>query len=41
MSRRRIGPPLLAALTGHVVIDLAGLAELRTHSGITYEGLCW
>ena len=32
---------LLASLTGHVVIDLAGLADLRTHSGITYEGLCW
>jgi GDP-mannose 6-dehydrogenase len=32
---------LLAALSGHVVIDLTGLAELRSHPGITYEGLCW
>ena len=32
---------LLASLTDHVVIDLVGLADLRTHSGITYEGLCW
>jgi GDP-mannose 6-dehydrogenase len=34
-------PALLAALTGQVVIDLAGWADLRAHSGITYEGLCW
>jgi GDP-mannose 6-dehydrogenase len=32
---------LLASLAGHVVIDLAGLAGLSTHPGITYEGLCW
>lgn len=32
---------LIAALAGHVVIDLAGFSELRTHAGITYEGLCW
>jgi GDP-mannose 6-dehydrogenase len=32
---------LLAALSGHVVIDLTGLAELRSHPGIAYEGLCW
>ncbi len=32
---------LLAGLSGHVVIDLAGLEPLRTHRGITYEGLCW
>ena len=32
---------LLAALAGHVVIDLAGLAELRALAGIEYEGLCW
>ena len=32
---------LLTALVGHVVIDLAGLAELRSHPGITYQGLCW
>ena len=34
-------PALLASLAGHVVIDLAGLAGLSTHPGITYEGLCW
>jgi len=34
-------PALLAALAGHTVIDLAGLAELRGHPGISYEGLCW
>lgn len=34
-------PALLAALSGHVVIDLAGLADIRQHAGITYEGLCW
>src|SRR5450432_1635592 len=32
---------LLASLRDHVVIDLAGLAGLRGHPGITYEGLCW
>lgn len=32
---------LLAALKDHVVLDLAGLADLRSHSGIAYEGLCW
>lgn len=32
---------LLASLAGHVVIDLAGLGDLRAHPGITYEGLCW
>jgi GDP-mannose 6-dehydrogenase len=32
---------LLAALAGQVVIDLAGWADLRAHSGISYEGLCW
>jgi GDP-mannose 6-dehydrogenase len=32
---------LLASLAGHVVIDLVGLADLRAHPGITYEGLCW
>jgi GDP-mannose 6-dehydrogenase len=32
---------LLAALAGHTVIDLAGLAELRGFPGISYEGLCW
>ena len=34
-------PALLAALAGHTVIDLAGLADLRSHPGISYEGLCW
>jgi GDP-mannose 6-dehydrogenase len=34
-------PALLAALSGHVVIDLAGLADLRNHTGISYQGLCW
>ena len=23
------------------VLDLAGLAELRGHPGIAYQGLCW
>jgi GDP-mannose 6-dehydrogenase len=34
-------PALLASLAGHVVIDLVGLADLRAHPGISYEGLCW
>ncbi len=34
-------PALLSALSCHVVIDLTGLAELRSHPGITYHGLCW
>ncbi len=34
-------PELLAALTDHIVIDLAGIAALRTVPGISYEGLCW
>jgi GDP-mannose 6-dehydrogenase len=34
-------PALLAALAGHVVIDLAGWAELRDHPGIAYHGLHW
>jgi GDP-mannose 6-dehydrogenase len=32
---------LLAGLDGHVVIDLADIAALRTQAGITYQGLCW
>jgi len=32
---------LLAGLSGHIVIDLAGMDALRTLPGITYEGLCW
>jgi hypothetical protein len=34
-------PSLLAGLAGHIVIDLTGMAALRTLPGITYEGLCW
>jgi GDP-mannose 6-dehydrogenase len=34
-------PSLLAGLSGHIVIDLAGMETLRTHPGIAYEGLCW
>ncbi len=34
-------PALLAALRGHRVLDLAGIAEVRGHPGITYQGLCW
>ena len=34
-------PALLAALSGHVVIDLAGMDALRAVPGIAYEGLCW
>jgi hypothetical protein len=32
---------LLSALKGHTVIDLVGLADLRDHPGIAYEGFCW
>jgi GDP-mannose 6-dehydrogenase len=32
---------MLASLGGKVVIDLAGLPDLRNHPGIAYEGLCW
>jgi GDP-mannose 6-dehydrogenase len=34
-------PGVLAALQGHVVIDLAGWSELRDIPGIDYQGLCW
>lgn len=34
-------PAMLAALSGHVVIDLTGIPELRDHPGIEYHGLCW
>jgi GDP-mannose 6-dehydrogenase len=34
-------PSLLAGLAGHIVVDLTGMAALRTLPGITYEGLCW
>lgn len=32
---------LLAGLSDHVVIDLAGMAGLRDRPGIAYQGLCW
>ena len=32
---------LLDALGGHIVIDLAGMPDLRRCAGITYQGLCW
>ena len=32
---------LLAGLSGHTVLDLAGIAELQAHPGINYQGLCW
>ena len=32
-------PALLAALSGHVVIVLAGIRDLANHPGISYEGL--
>jgi GDP-mannose 6-dehydrogenase len=34
-------PALLAGLNGKVVIDLAGMANLRDVPGAHYEGLCW
>ena len=34
-------PALLEALAGHVVIDLAGMSDLRDRPGIEYEGICW
>ena len=34
-------PALMAALNGQHVLDLAGIAELREHAGIRYQGLCW
>ena len=32
---------MFAHLAGHVVIDLAGIPELQTMPGVTYQGLCW
>jgi GDP-mannose 6-dehydrogenase len=32
---------MLAALDGHAVLDLAGIAALKTHAGIEYQGFCW
>lgn len=34
-------PALLKALTNQAVIDLAGVQELKSHTGIVYQGLCW
>ncbi len=34
-------PALLTALHGHRVLDLAGIAAVRDHPGISYQGLCW
>jgi len=34
-------PALLAGLSGQTVLDLAGIAEVRDHGGISYQGLCW
>ena len=32
---------LLAALDGHVVIDLANIAALRQANHSAYQGICW
>lgn len=32
---------LLAGMSGHTVLDLAGIAELQALPGIAYQGLCW
>jgi len=34
-------PALLAALSGHAVVDLAGIPELRARTDIDYQGICW
>jgi len=34
-------PAFLDALDGQTVLDLAGIATLRSHPGIAYRGLCW
>ena len=34
-------PALLAALGGRLVLDLAGMADVRKHAGDRYQGLCW
>jgi len=34
-------PAMLSALSGQTIMDLAGIAELKSHPGITYQGLCW
>ena len=34
-------PALLASLDGQTVLDLAGVAALKSHGAITYQGLCW
>ncbi len=32
---------LLSSLRDQTVLDLAGIAELKAHAGIVYQGLCW
>jgi len=34
-------PALLQALNRHKILDLAGIAEVRDHPGVSYQGLCW
>ncbi|HET6608076.1 MAG TPA: nucleotide sugar dehydrogenase [Rhodopila sp.] len=34
-------PAMLSALSGHTVLDLAGIAELQQARGIDYQGICW
>jgi GDP-mannose 6-dehydrogenase len=34
-------PEFLNALNGQTIIDLAGMAELKSAPGIHYQGLCW
>jgi GDP-mannose 6-dehydrogenase len=34
-------PAMLAALSAHTILDLAGIADLQTAPNITYQGLCW
>jgi len=34
-------PALVEAVAGRRVLDLAGLAAVRAHPAVTYEGLCW
>jgi len=34
-------PAMLSALSGHTVLDLAGIAELQQTRGIDYQGICW
>ncbi len=34
-------PAMLGALNSQYVLDLAGIAELRAHPSIRYQGFCW